>query len=119
MFAVLKDVMGSKVKGVMHCFSGDCKILKECLDLGMFVSFTCNITFKNASVLREVVKEVPMDRFLLETDAPFLAPQIFRGKRNEPGYVKYLAEEIARIKCVSFDEIADITTKNAKRLFAL
>jgi len=116
---ILKDIMGSSIKGVMHCFSGDRKFLKECLDMGLFVSFTCNLTFKNANRLREIAKLVPMERLLLETDAPFLAPQIFRGRRNEPAYVKYLAEEIARIKDLSFDEVVNITTGNAKKLFRL
>ncbi|MFC1666853.1 TatD family hydrolase [Candidatus Omnitrophota bacterium] len=114
---ILKDIMPLPVKGVMHCFSGDKVFLKKCLDMGIFISFTCNITFKNASRLREVARLVPADRLLLETDAPFLAPQIFRGKRNEPCYVKYLAEELARMKDLSFEEIADITTRNAKELF--
>ena len=114
---ILKDVMGEEIKGVMHCFSGDENILRECLDLGMSVSFTCNLTFKNAGKLREVAKNVPMERLLLETDAPFLAPQVFRGKRNEPAHVKYLAEEIAGIKGLSFDEVAGITSANARKLF--
>lgn len=116
---ILKDIMGQSITGVMHCFSGDKAFLKDCMDLGMSISFTCNLTFKNADRLRDVAKVVPMDRLLLETDAPFLAPQIFRGKRNEPIYVKYLAEEIARIKTLSFEEVARLTTENAKRLFSL
>jgi len=115
--AVLKDIMGEEIKGVMHCFSGNVGFLEECLRLGFFISFTCNLTFKNAVKLREVAKLVPIQKLLLETDAPFLAPQNFRGKRNEPMYVKYLAEEIAKIKEMSFEEIAKITTDNAKRLF--
>ncbi|MEK7868514.1 MAG: TatD family hydrolase, partial [Candidatus Omnitrophota bacterium] len=79
----------------------------------------CNITYKNADKLREIVKLVPMDRLLLETDAPFLAPQDFRGKRNEPMHVRYVAEEVARIKGLSFEEVAKITTDNAIRLFRL
>lgn len=117
--AILKDIIGSPVKGVMHCFSGDKRFLKECLDRGLFVSFTCNLTFKNANRLKEVVGLVPIDRLLLETDAPFLAPQIFRGKRNEPAYVKYLAQAIARIKGLSFEEVGKITTDNAKGLFGV
>jgi TatD DNase family protein len=117
--AILKEIMGSHINGVMHCFSGDEKFLKECMDAGFFISFTCNITFKNASRLRQIAGLVPMDRLLLETDAPFLAPQDFRGKRNEPMYVKYAAEEIARIKGLSFEEVAGITTQNAKQLFKL
>ncbi len=117
--AILKEIMGNKLKGVMHCFSGDEKFLTDCLDMGLHVSFTCNLTFKNADKLREVANKVPIERLLLETDAPFLAPQIFRGKRNEPSYVKYLAEEIAKIKGRSLEEVARITTTNAKKLFSL
>ncbi len=116
---ILKDIIGSSVSGVMHCFSGDEKFLKICLDIGFFISFTCNITYKNADKLREIVKLVPMDRLLIETDAPFLAPQDFRGKRNEPMHVRYVAEEVARIKGLSFEEVAKITTDNAIRLFRL
>lgn len=117
--AILRDVMGQDITGVMHCFSGDETFLKDCLDIGLFISFTCNITFKNAQRLRDVAKAVPMERILLETDAPFLAPQVFRGKRNEPAYVKYLAEELARIKGLSFEEVAKITTENARSLFKI
>ncbi len=117
--SILKDVMPSPIKGVMHCFSGDEKLLEECLALGLFISFTCNLTFKNAGKLREIAKVAPIDKLLLETDAPFLAPQAFRGKRNEPSYVKYLRDEIARIKNLSIDEVTKITTDNAKKLFKL
>ena len=119
MLDILNNVMGSSASGVMHCFSGDEIFLKKCLDTGFFISFTCNITYKNAGKLREIAKLVPMDRLLIETDAPFLAPQVFRGKRNEPMYVKYAAEEIAKIKGISFEEVSDITTANAKKLFRL
>ena len=117
--AILKDAMGSSIKGVMHCFSGDRLFLEECLKMGLSVSFTCNLTFKNSTRLKELARLVPMESILLETDAPFLAPQIFRGKRNEPGYLKYLAEELSRIKDLSFEEVARITTQNAKKLFSL
>lgn len=116
---ILKNIAGNSANGVIHCFSGDEKFLKICLDMGFFISFTCNITYKNADNLREIVKLAPMDRLLLETDAPFLAPQAFRGKRNEPVYVKYAAEEVARIKSLSFEEVAKITTENAIKLFKL
>jgi TatD DNase family protein len=119
MIDILKNIMGNSVNGAMHCFSGDEKFLKICLDMGFFISFTCNITYKNAAGLREIVKLAPMDRLLLETDAPFLAPQNFRGKRNEPMNVKYVAEEVARIKGLSFEEVANTTTENAKLLFKL
>lgn len=119
MLTILKDTLGSPIKGVMHCFSGDDAFLKACLDAGLCISFTCNLTFKNAGRLREIAKLVPLDMLLLETDAPFLAPQQFRGKRNEPAYVKYLAEEIAEIKKLSFEKVALLTTDNAKKLFGL
>ncbi len=114
---ILKNSLGSKITGVMHCFSGDENFLKNCLNMGLYISFTCNLTFKNAGRLREITKLVPIERLLLETDAPFLAPQVFRGRRNEPSYIRYLAEELAGIKQISFEEVARITTENAIRLF--
>lgn len=119
MIDILKNIMGNSLSGVMHCFSGDEKFLKTCLDMGFFISFTCNITYKNAGKLREIVKLVPIDRLLLETDAPYLAPQGFRGARNEPMYVKYAAEEVAKIKGIDFNEAAKVTAENAIRLFNL
>lgn len=119
MVAILKRESPSGVKGVMHCFSGDKKFLEECLALGLYISFTCNITFKNAKALREVAKSVPIERVLLETDAPFLAPQEFRGQRNEPAYLKYLLREWAELKGLSERDIARITTHNANNLFRL
>ena len=114
---ILKPVLPHKI--VVHCFSGDEDFLKFCLDLGFFVSFTCNITYKKAENLRKVVKLVPLERLLLETDAPFLPPEGFRGKRNEPFYVKHLAREIAGIRGDSIEEIAEITTNNARSFFTL
>ncbi|MFA5389352.1 MAG: TatD family hydrolase, partial [Candidatus Omnitrophota bacterium] len=119
MAAILKNIMGGAVKGVMHCFSGDEAFLKTCLDMRLFISFTCNITYKNAVGLREIVKITPMDRLLIETDAPFLAPQDFRGKRNEPAYVRYAAKEAADVKGMDIGEVEKITTDNAIRLFGL
>ncbi len=112
---VLKEKRPKKV--VVHCFSGDENFLKECLQLAFFVSFTCNITYRKAQNLRRLVSIAPLERILLETDAPFLPPEGFRGKRNEPVYVKLLAEEIARIKGVGAEEVARVTTENAKSFF--
>jgi TatD DNase family protein len=112
---ILKETM--PVRAVIHCFSGDEVFLKECLDLGFLVSFTCNITYKKADRLRGLVKLAPLERLMLETDAPFLAPEGFRGKRNEPAYVKMLAGEIAKIKQVAIEEVAAVTTENAKKFF--
>lgn len=114
---ILKQAQSQKI--VVHCFSGDENFLKTCLDLGFFISFTCNITYKKAQNLRNLVKLTPPERLLLETDAPYLPPQTLRGKRNEPAYVKYLARQIAEIKKTSIEEIARITTDNAKKFFEL
>jgi TatD DNase family protein len=103
--------------GVMHCFSGDGAFLKECLALGLHVSFTCNLTFKNADRLRALAQSAPMEKLLLETDAPFLAPQEHRGKRNEPAYLAYLVEELSRLHGLSVEDIGRITTHNANALF--
>jgi TatD DNase family protein len=115
--AILKEE--SVGRAVVHCFSGGEDFLKECLALGFFISFTCNITYRNAADLRNLVKMTPLDRLMLETDAPFLAPEPLRGKRNEPLHVRTLAEEISRIKEIPLDEVAEATTKNAKGFFRL
>jgi len=106
-------------KIVIHCFSGKEDFLKKCLDSGFFVSFTCNVTYKKAQALRDVVKLVPLDRMFLETDAPFLAPEGKRGKRNEPAYIVELAQAVARIKQIDLDKVCAETTKNAKQFFGI
>lgn len=108
-----------RIKGVVHCFSGDAAFLKKCLGLGLYVSFTCNLTFKNAKSLRETAKQTPVERLMLETDAPYLAPQDLRGKRNEPANLTFLVEEWSRILGLSGEDIERITTHNANRLFNL
>ncbi|MFA5144230.1 MAG: TatD family hydrolase [Candidatus Omnitrophota bacterium] len=115
---ILKEY-ARRIKGVMHCFSGDERFLKECLDLGLYISFTCNLTFKNAGELRLAARKVPVERLLLETDAPYLAPQMHRGKRNEPAYLKYLVAQWAEITGLTQNDIARITTHNANTLFRL
>ncbi|MFA6609674.1 MAG: TatD family hydrolase, partial [Candidatus Omnitrophota bacterium] len=116
---ILEEESKGGMRGVVHCFSGDMNFLKRALDLGLFISFTANLTYKNAGELREVAKHVPVEKLLLETDAPFLAPQEFRGKRNEPSYLKYLVEEWVRISGLSGGDIERITTHNANKLFKL
>jgi len=103
--------------GLVHCFSGDWDLAQKYLDLGFYVSFTGIITFKNADPLREVVKKVPLEKILIETDAPFLTPVPHRGKRNEPAFVKHVAECVAQVKGLSFETIAKTTSENAARLF--
>lgn len=114
---ILKDSM--PLRAVIHCFAGDEDFLKECMESGFYISYTCNITYKKAQNLRDMLKLTPLDRLMLETDAPYLATEGFRGKRNEPLQVKLLAEEASRIKDVSFQELADKTTQNAKSFFEL
>lgn len=118
--AILKKRIGSGLKGVViHCFSGSEDFLKKCLDLGFFVSFTCNITYKKAQGLREAVRLAPLERMFLETDAPYLSPEGKRGRRNEPANVRDLAQEVARIKEIDFEKVCAATTKNAIEFFGL
>ena len=102
--------------GVMHCFSGDEKFASACLELGLLISFTGILTFKNAAPLRAVARAVPLEHILLETDCPYLAPVPHRGQRNEPAYIPLIAQTLAEIKGVPVEEIARITTANAERL---
>ena len=114
---IIKEYLPLSV--VVHCFSGDELFLRACLDLGFFVSFTCNITYKKADNLRRLVSKTPLEKLFLETDCPFLPPEGFRGRRNEPVYVKMLAREIARIKSMDSEEVARITTENARSFFKI
>lgn len=107
------------LKCLLHCFSADEDFLKKCLDLGFLVSFTCNITYKKAENLRQLVKLTPLESLLLETDAPFLPPEGMRGKRNEPAQVVTLAERIAKLKGIDVSLISETTTHNAKIFFNL
>lgn len=108
-----------EVKGVVHCFSGSVEFAHECLKLGYYIGITGVITFKNAKKLREVAKEVPLDRILVETDCPYMAPTPYRGERNRSEYIKYIIEQIAEIKGVSVEEIQDITIENIKNLLKI
>jgi TatD DNase family protein len=105
--------------GVMHCFSGNEKFASDCIEIGLLISYTGILTFKNAALLREVAKKVSLDYVMLETDAPYLAPVPHRGKRNEPAYVPLIAQVLAEVKNTSVEEIARTTTENARRLFRL
>jgi len=116
---ILKSEKAETLGGIIHCFSGDGRMAKECIDMGFCISIPGSVTFKNAERFQEVVRDLPLDHLLVETDAPFLAPVPFRGKRNEPSYVRYTAQKIAEIKKISFEEVADATTKNAMRVFRM
>jgi TatD DNase family protein len=114
---VLKDAGQGRAKGVMHCFTGSMELARASLDLGFYISFSGIITFKKSEALREVVKFVPLDRMLVETDAPYLAPLPYRGKRNEPSYVTHTARMVADLKGMPEDKIAAQTTDNYFNLF--
>ncbi|WP_433746089.1 TatD family hydrolase [Falsibacillus pallidus] len=116
---ILKEENAGEVGGIMHCFSGSAETAKECIDMNFYISLGGPVTFKNAKKPKEVAVEVPMDRLLIETDCPYLAPHPNRGKRNEPAYVKLVAEQIAELKGMEFEEVAKKTTENAKKLFGI
>ncbi|MES9868944.1 MAG: TatD family hydrolase [Sedimenticola sp.] len=114
---IMEEEGASEAGGVMHCFTENWEMAKQALDLGFYISFSGIITFKNADDLREVVKKVPMDRLLVETDAPYLTPVPHRGKPNLPGYVVHVAECVAELKGLAAEEVANITGENFGRLF--
>ncbi len=116
---ILKSEMAEEDGGIIHCFSGDYKMAKECIEMGFLISIPGSITFKNAGGLQEVVKQIPLEALLVETDAPFLAPVPLRGKRNEPSYVRHTAQKIAEIKKVPLEKVAEVTTENALRVYRL
>lgn len=116
---ILKEEGAAEVGGIMHCFTGSLEIAKACMEMNFYISFGGPVTFKNAKKPKEVVKEIPSDKLLIETDCPYLTPVPFRGKRNEPSYVKYIAEQIAELREISFEELAELTTKNAKKVFRI
>ncbi|MFA9559774.1 TatD family hydrolase [Evansella sp. AB-rgal1] len=116
---ILKEENASEVGGIMHCFGGSIEIAQQCLNMNFYISFGGPVTFKNAKKPKEVAKEIPLERLLIETDAPFLAPHPYRGKRNEPAYVKLVAEKLAEIKEISYEELAHYTTRNAFKLFGI
>lgn len=104
---------------IMHCFSGSVEFMHECVKQGWYIAIGGVVTFKNAIKMKEVAKEVPIDKLLIETDAPYLTPVPYRGETNQPAYVKYVAEEIANLRNTSFEEINEQTTKNAKLVFKI
>lgn len=116
---ILEEEHAEEVGGVFHSYSMSVELLERCLRLNFYISLGGPVTFKNAKVPKAVAQQVPLDRLLVETDCPYLTPTPFRGKRNEPAYVTYVAEEIASLRDMSYDALAEATTANAKRLFRL
>lgn len=115
--AILKEEGASTVGGVMHCFTEDWAMAQEALDLNFYISFSGIVTYKNALEVQEVAKRVPLDRILIETDSPYLAPVPHRGKSNEPAYVRHVADFIAQLRGIKSTELADKTTENFFTLF--
>jgi len=115
---LLKEEGAEEVGGVFHCFTEDAEVARQALDLGFHISFSGIVTFKNAVEIKSVAKSVPLDRLLVETDSPYLAPVPYRGKSNQPAYVFHVAEEIARLREVSLETIMTATTDNFFRLFS-
>lgn len=116
---ILKEENAAEVGGIMHCFSGSIETAKECIAMNFYISFGGPVTFKNAKKPKEVVTELPLEKLLIETDCPYLTPHPYRGKRNEPAYVKLVAEQIAELKGTTYEEVAQQTTLNAKTVFRI
>ena len=116
---ILKDEGAEEIGGIIHCFTEDWEFAQKALDLNFYISFSGIITFNNATTIRDVVKKIPSDKFLIETDSPYLAPVPFRGRPNYPIYVRYIAEQIAELRGITVNKAADITTNNFYNLFQL
>ncbi|MDW5300664.1 MAG: TatD family hydrolase [Sedimentibacter sp.] len=118
-FKIMKEEHYDGTRGILHCYSSSVEMAREFIKLGFYISLGGPVTFKKAKTAKLVAKEIPLDKLLIETDSPYLTPEPFRGKRNEPNYVKYVAAEIANIKNISVDMVAEKTNENFKRLFCL
>lgn len=116
---IMHEENAAAVGGVMHCFTESLEVAEQAIQMNFYISFSGIVTFKNAVSLKEVAQKVPLDRMLVETDSPYLAPVPFRGKTNQPAYVKYVAEEIANLRGISLQEVMQATTKNFFTLFKL
>jgi TatD DNase family protein len=114
---LMREEGAGEVGGVMHCFTETWEVAQAAMDLGFHISFSGIVTFKNAAALKDVAQRVPLERVLVETDSPYLAPVPHRGKTNEPAFVKHVAEEVARLRGIAFEEVARATTANFFRLF--
>ena len=114
---IMREENAQKVGGVMHCFTENLEVALQAIELGFYISFSGIITFKNALIIKEVAKNIPLNRILVETDSPYLAPTPYRGKINQPSYVKHVAEEVAKLREISLEEVSVATTENFFRLF--
>ena len=117
--SILRQEKASDMGGVLHCFSGDAAMAFSCIDMGFYISIPGTVTFKSASALHEVVRQVPLECLLIETDCPFLTPAPHRGKRNEPSFVRLVADKIAEIKKIETGRVAEATSANARKAFRI
>lgn len=118
-FEIIKEHHSKKSRGIIHCFSYSKEMAKEYVKMGYYIGVGGVVTFKNAKKLKEVVEEIPIERIVLETDCPYMAPEPYRGKRNSSLYLSYVAEKIAQIKGIKTDEVEDVTYRNAQNLFGI
>lgn len=118
-FDMLTNNIKDEIPVIMHCFSGSFEFAKECVKKGFYIALGGVVTFKNAKKVHEIAQNIPLEHLLLETDAPYLTPVPYRGKRNEPAYVKFVAEEIASLRGISLEEVAQTTTQNARKVFGI
>lgn len=116
-FDIIKEENDDNLTGVIHCFSGSLEMALEYIKLGFYISFGGPVTFKNAKKPKEVVAKIPIEKLLVETDSPYLTPTPYRGKRNDSSYLKYIVEEIAKLKNVDYEMLSKVTNKNTKKLF--
>ncbi|MFC7370827.1 TatD family hydrolase [Fictibacillus iocasae] len=114
---ILREEDASEVGGIMHCYGGSLETAQQCMEMNFYISFGGPVTFKNARKVKEVAKEIPLEWLLIETDCPYLSPHPLRGKRNEPSYVKYVAETLAELKEIHLEELIKKTSDNAHRIF--
>lgn len=115
---IMQEEGADKARGVMHCFTESWEVARQAIELGFYISFSGIVTFKNALALKEVAQKVPLERMLIETDSPYLAPVPFRGKTNQPAYVKHVAEEIARLRGITPEQVGEATSANFFQLFS-
>ena len=114
---IMEEEGAKRVGGVMHCFTESWEVAQRAMEMGFYISFSGIVTFKNAVALKELAQKVPLERMLIETDSPYLAPAPYRGKTNQPAYVRYVAEEIARLRDISVEDVGETTSANFFRLF--
>lgn len=118
-FDILKEAQDGSLRGVLHCYSGSVEMAMEYIKMGFYISLGGPVTFKNAKVSKEVAKNIPLDKLLIETDCPYLTPEPYRGKRNEPVYVRYVAGTIAELRGITYEELERTTNRNTKDLFKI